>query len=42
MTGMSLSDTVNGAAFDFGYLKVSSLHSLYYEQHGRRDGKTGI
>ena len=27
--------------FDSGYLRVSDLHSLYYEQYGNPNGKPG-
>ena len=29
------------APFDAGYLSVSSIHKLHYEQYGKRDGKPG-
>jgi hypothetical protein len=28
-------------AFDSGYLQVDDVHSLYYEQYGKPDGKPG-
>jgi proline iminopeptidase len=28
-------------AFDQGWLKVSDLHTLHYEQYGKPDGKPG-
>ncbi len=31
----------HGPPFDSGYLRVSELHSLYYEQYGNRNGKPG-
>jgi len=30
------------AAFDSGYLKVSDLHEIYYEQSGKKDGKPAL
>lgn len=29
-------------AFDSGYLKVSDLHEIYYEQSGKKDGKPAL
>lgn len=28
-------------AFDDGFLAVSSIHTLYYSQYGKKDGKPG-
>lgn len=32
---------VHEDAFDEGFLKVDSIHNLYYAQYGARDGKPG-
>ena len=29
-------------AFDSGYLRVDDIHTIYYEQYGRPDGKPGM
>ena len=31
----------HGEAFDEGFLAVSDLHSVYYAQYGKPDGKAG-
>lgn len=31
----------HGDAFDEGHLQVSDLHSVYYAQYGKPDGKPG-
>lgn len=33
---------VHEDAFDSGYLKVDDLHTIYYEQYGKRDGKPAL
>jgi hypothetical protein len=35
-TGYSHAD-----AWDAGWLKVDSIHEVYYEQYGKQDGKSG-
>lgn len=32
----------HSAAFDDGFLEVSSIHTLHYEQYGKPDGKPGM
>lgn len=29
-------------AWDVDWLRVDSIHELYYEQYGKKDGKPGI
>lgn len=29
-------------AWDVNWLRVDSIHELYYEQYGKKDGKPGI
>ena len=38
---MSAEGYTHAAAFDTGYLQVSNLHRIYYEQYGKPDGKPG-
>jgi len=38
---MALPGYNHTAAFDTGKLPVSEIHTLHYEQYGKKDGKPG-
>lgn len=41
MASPSLPGYAHEDAFDDGFLAVSSIHTLYYSQYGKKDGKPG-
>jgi hypothetical protein len=38
---LSTKGYVHSPAYDSGFLPVSDIHTLYYEQYGKQNGKPG-